>query len=69
MHFNAKWLVNRQNTRATPIRNCPYTLFIYLIPYLYIVTAKTATILAKLLNQKPTTRICQTEKTGKSDFT
>ena len=26
MHFNAKWLGNRQKTRATPIRNCPYTL-------------------------------------------
>ena len=46
----------------------PYPeLPLYLI--IYIVTAKTATILAELLNQKPTARICQTEKTGKSDFT
>ena len=30
MHFNAKWLGNRQKIRATPIRNCPYTLlYIY----------------------------------------
>ncbi|CUQ64886.1 Uncharacterised protein [Segatella copri] len=33
MHFNAKWLGNRQKIRATPIRNCPYTL-------LYIVAEK-----------------------------
>lgn len=47
----------------------PYPeLPLYLI--LYIVAAKnTAIILAELLNQKPTARICQTEKTGKSDFT
>lgn len=46
----------------------PYPeLPLYLI--IYIVAAKNRTILAKLLNQKPTARICQTEKTGKSDFT
>ena len=62
MHFNAKSLKTGHKIRATPIRNCPYTL-------LYIVAAKNRTILAKLLNQKPIARICQTEKTGKSDFT
>ena len=46
----------------------PYPeLPLYLI--IYIVAAKNRTILAELLNQKPTARICQTEKTGKSDFT
>lgn len=46
----------------------PYPeLPLYLI--IYIVAAKNRTILVELLNQKPTARICQTEKTGKSDFT
>ena len=39
------------------------------LPYYIYSDGKTATILAELLNQKPTARICQTEKTGKSDFT
>ena len=38
------WEIGKKQGQP-PIRNCPYTL-------LYIVTAKTATILAELLNQK-----------------